>query len=163
MPRKTTPWHVVRPSTLHGTGVFAARDIPAETCILEYRGRRITPEEADERPSSDPNDPSHTFFFSLSCGLIIDGGQRGNDARWINHSCAPNCEARENDDGTRLYIYALRDIAAGEELFFDYALQVEGRKTKKLKEQYRCLCGAPECRGTMLALPRRSGKGKAQT
>jgi SET domain-containing protein len=160
MPSKTTPWHVVRPSTLHGKGVFAARDIPAETCILEYRGRRITPEEADERPSSDPNDPSHTFFFSLSSGLIIDGGQRGNDARWINHSCAPNCEARENDDGTRLYIYTLRDIAEGEELFFDYALQVDGRKTKKLKEQYRCLCGTPQCRGTMLApSKRRSQKG----
>jgi SET domain-containing protein len=157
MPSKTTPWHVVRPSTLHGKGVFAARDIPAETCILEYRGRRITPEEADERPSSDP---SHTFFFSLSSGLIIDGGQRGNDARWINHSCAPNCEARENDDGTRLYIYTLRDIAEGEELFFDYALQVDGRKTKKLKEQYRCLCGTPQCRGTMLApSKRRSQKG----
>ena len=136
--------------------MFAATDIPAETCVLEYRGMRITPEEADERPASNPDDPNHTFFFALSSGMIVDGGRRGNDARWINHSCEPNCEARENEEGSRLYIYSLRDIAKGEELYFDYALQIEGRKTKKLKEQYRCLCGTPSCRGTMLALPKRS-------
>ena|SRR5690554_2757440 len=152
---KTSRWYVVRRSPLHGKGVFAARDIPEETCILEYRGRRITAEEADELPSYDPDDPYHTFFFSLSSGKIIDGGQRGNAARWINHSCDPNCEARENEEGTRLYIYSLRDIAEGEELFFDYALEIEGRKTKKLKEQYRCLCGSENCRGTSLALPNR--------
>ncbi|MFA7669791.1 MAG: SET domain-containing protein-lysine N-methyltransferase [Burkholderiaceae bacterium] len=163
MSSKKISLHEVRPSGLHGTGVFAAVDIPAETCILEYRGRRITTEEADERPASSPDDPNHTFFFSLSSGKIIDGGQRGNDARWINHSCSPNCEARENEAGTRLYIYSLHDIPAGDELFFDYALEIEGRKTKKLREQYRCLCGAPECRGTMLALPkRRAAKKKEQ-
>lgn len=159
---KTSAWHIVRPSSLHGKGVFAARDIPAETCILEYKGRRITAEEADELPSYDADDPNHTFFFSLSSGKIIDGGQNGNAARWINHSCAPNCEARENEAGTRLWIYSLRDIAAGEELFFDYALEIEGRKTKKLKEQYRCLCGAPECRGTMLALPKKKSAKKKE-
>ena len=157
---KAPAWHVVRPSPLHGKGVFAACDIPEETCILEYRGRRITTEEADELPSYSPDDPNHTFFFSLSSGKIIDGGQRGNDARWINHSCEPNCEARENEAGTKLWIYSLRDIAEGEELFFDYALVIEGRKTKKLKEQYRCLCGAPSCRGTMLALPKRKSARK---
>ena len=163
MSRFRNPWHEVRPSSLHGNGVFAARDIPAETCILEYCGRRITPEEADARPSSNADDPNHTFYFFLSCGKIIDGGQRGNDARWINHSCSPNCEARENEAGTRLYIYSLRDIAQGEELFFDYALQVEGRKTKKLRDQYLCLCGSPECRGTMLALPKRRSARKTST
>lgn len=162
MSRKATVWHEVRPSELHGNGVFATRDIPAETCIVEYCGRRITQEEADERPSSNPDDPNHTFFFALSSGKIVDGGQRGNDARWINHSCAPNCEARENEAGTRLYIYSLRNIAQGEELFFDYALQIEGRKTKKVREQYLCLCGAPECRGTMLALPKRTRKKTPQ-
>ncbi len=158
MPRHTPKWYEVRPSCLHGKGVFAACDIPAETCIIEYRGRRITPEEADEMPASRPDDPNHTFFFSLSNGKIIDGGQRGNAARWINHSCSPNCEARENESGSRLYIYSLRDIAEGEELYFDYALQIEGRKTKKLREQYRCLCGSPDCRGTMLALPKKRSR-----
>ncbi|HZH56596.1 SET domain-containing protein-lysine N-methyltransferase [Yanghanlia caeni] len=162
MSRSKAPrWYVVRPSSLHGKGVFAARDIPAETCIIEYRGKRITPEEADELPSYSPEDPNHTFFFSLSNGKIIDGGQQGNAARWINHSCRPNCEARENETGSRLYIYSLRDIAAGEELVFDYALVIDGRITKKLREQYRCLCGAPECRGTMLALPKRKSKAKS--
>src|SRR5690625_1673157 len=104
-----TDWHVVKPSTLHGTGVFAARDIPAGTPILEYHGARISQEEADNMPSADPDDPFHTFFFSLSSGEIIDGAQGGNDARWINHSCEPNCEAQENDDGTRVYIVALQD------------------------------------------------------
>lgn len=153
MSRKATVWHEVRPSELHGTGVFAARDIPAETCILEYCGRRITQEEADARPSSNPDDPNHTFFFALSSGKIIDGGQRGNDARWINHGCAPNCEARENEAGTRVAIYALRDIPAGTELLYDYGLVIDEPLTRALKRNYRCRCGAPECRGTMLALP----------
>ena len=148
-----TPWHIVRPSTLHGTGVFAARNIRATTRIIEYTGKRITPEQADELHPTDPDDPFHTFFFTTSCGKVIDGGDKGNDARWINHSCAPNCEAQENAKGTRVYIVALRDIAAGEELFYDYGLVMDGRITKKLKRQYRCLCGAPTCRGTMLALP----------
>lgn len=147
-----TDWHVVKPSTLHGTGVFAARDIPAGTTIFEYHGARISQEEADNMPSADPDDPFHTFFFSLSSGEIIDGAQGGNDARWINHSCEPNCEAQENDDGTRVYIVALQDIAAGEELLYDYGLVIDEEMSDELQQQYRCLCGAPSCRGTMLTL-----------
>src|SRR5690606_30194902 len=97
-----TPWHIVKQSTLHGNGVFAARDIPAGTQIIEYRGKRITPEEADEMHPVNPDDPFHTFLFSLSSGKIIDGGQRGNDARWINHACAPNCETQENASGKKV-------------------------------------------------------------
>ncbi|MBV6272719.1 SET domain-containing protein-lysine N-methyltransferase [Alcaligenaceae bacterium CGII-47] len=147
-----TPWHVVRSSSLHGRGVFAATDIPAGTRILNYAGRRLTPEQADERWPVDPNDPYHTFYFALSSGKVIDGGQRGNDARWINHSCSPNCEARENAAETRVAIYALVDIASGAELTYDYGLFTEERMTRTLKQHYRCLCGTPECRGTMLAL-----------
>ncbi len=160
MTRTSEPWHIVKQSTLHGTGVFAARDIPAGTRILEYGGKRITPEEADALHPVNPDDPFHTFFFSLSSGKVIDGGNRGNDARWINHSCGPNCQAREGSSGKRVHIVALRDIAAGEELFYDYGLIMEGRITKKLKEQYKCLCGTDACRGTMLALPKR---GKPRT
>lgn len=149
---------MVRESPLHGKGVFAVRPIPAETTLLDYRGLRISPEEADARHPVNPDDPWHTFYFSLSSGMIIDGGRRGNDARWINHSCAPNCEARENTQGTRVFIVALRDIQPGEELFFDYGLVMEGRITRTLREAYRCLCGAPECRGTMLALPKRRSR-----
>lgn len=154
------PWHLVKQSSLHGTGVFAARDVPAGTQIMEYRGKRITPEEADTLHPVNPDDPFHTFFFSLSSGMIIDGGQRGNDARWINHSCSPNCEAQENASGKKVFIIALHDIPAGQELFYDYGLVIDARKTQKLRDQYRCLCGSDDCRGTMLTLPKR-GKARA--
>ena len=153
------PWHAVRVSTLHGTGVFAARDIPADTRILDYAGRRLTAAQADARWPVNPDDPYHTFYFALTSGQVIDGGQRGNDARWINHGCAPNCEARENEDGTRVAIYALRDIPAGTELLYDYGLVIDEPLTGELKRNYRCRCGAPDCRGTMLALPP-DAKGK---
>lgn len=153
MTRKTQPWHIVQQSPLHGNGVFAARDIPAGTRIIEYIGARITPEEADEKYPTNPDDPFHTFYFSLSCGKVIDGAQNGNDARWVNHSCSPNCETEENAAGTRVYVVALRDIAKGEELFYDYGLILDEEITPTLKDQYRCLCGSVNCRGTMLALP----------
>lgn len=153
-------WHIVKESTLHGMGVFAAVDIPKGTRIIEYGGKRITSERADELHPVNPEDPFHTFFFSLSSGNVIDGGDKGNDARWINHSCGPNCESQESTKGKRVYIVALQDIPAGAELFYDYGLVMEGRITKALRKQYQCLCGAPTCRGTMLALPKR---GKPRT
>ncbi|TFL14475.1 SET domain-containing protein-lysine N-methyltransferase [Pusillimonas caeni] len=160
MSKTKLPWHTVRRSPLHGNGVFAARDIPAGTRIIEYTGTRITPEQADERHPANPDDPFHTFYFSLSGGKVIDGGDKGNDARWINHSCAPNCETEENASGTRVYVMALRDIDEGEELFYDYGLVMEGKITKKLRAQYLCLCGSENCRGTMLALPEKKSTSK---
>jgi len=152
------PWHVVRRSKLHGNGVFAARKIPAGTRILEYGGERISAKEADRRHPTNPDDPFHTFFFSTTSGRVIDGGSRGNDARWINHACEPNCEAQEGSGGKRVYIIALRDLKRGEELFYDYGLVLDGKITKSLKEGYKCLCGAATCRGTMLALPEKKKK-----
>lgn len=151
-------WHVVKKSKTHGNGIFAARKIPEGTNILEYEGKRITHEEADELHPTNPDDPFHTFFFSLSCGKVIDGGQKGNDAKWFNHSCGPNCEAQENQKGTKVYIVALRDIKKGEELTYDYGLVLDGRITKKRRNEYKCLCGTPECRGTMLALKKKAAK-----
>lgn len=145
----TAPLHAVRNSRIHGRGVFAARKIPEGTRILEYGGERITWKEANRRENMKPADCYHTFFFSLESGKIIDGGSDGNDARWINHSCEPNCEAREEDG--RVYIYALRDIKRGEELNYDYGLIMEQRHTAALKRAYACLCGTPSCRGTLLA------------
>ena len=90
-------------------------------------------------------------MFSLDDGKrVIDANVGGNAARWINHSCAPNCETEETDSG-RVFIEAMRDIRRGEELHYDYCLIVDEKITKKLKRQYQCLCGAPKCRGTMLA------------
>ena len=161
MVTRRQPWHLVKASTLHGNGVFAARDIPAGTRILEYAGRRLTPEQADARHPVHPDDPFHTFFFSLSSGKVIDGGQRGNDSRWINHCCEPNCEGHENDTGTRVYIVAMRDIKADEELLYDYGLVIDEPITEELKQNYICLCGVPTCRGTMIALPESDNKREA--
>ena len=121
--------------------------------LAELKG--VKRREADRRKSSDPNDPNHTFFFSIMDGKkVIDANVGGNAARWINHSCAPNCESDEDDDTHRVYIKAVRNIKAGEELNYDYGLVIDEPYTKKLKMQYQCLCGAKNCRGTMLAKKR---------
>jgi SET domain-containing protein len=138
--------------------VFAARKIATGTRIIEYDGERITDKQAARRNGSDPDNPCHTFYFSLEDGRMIDGAVGGNDARWINHSCAPNCEARE--EGGRIFIHALRDIRRGEELNYDYGLIVAERHTPAVKRSYACLCGVDRCRSTMLA-PKRKRSTKA--
>ena len=80
---------------------------------------------------------------------MIDAKHGGNSSRWINHSCKPNCEADEQDG--RVFIKALRNIPAGEELFYDYGLIIDAPYTKKLLAEYPCWCGAKNCRGTLLA------------
>jgi hypothetical protein len=143
----------VRRSGVHGKGVFAVAPIAAGVTILEYTGDVITWKQAQRRHPHNPDDPNHTFFFHIDDKHVIDGGTGGNAAKWINHACGPNCEADETDDG-RVFIKALRDIEPGEELNYDYGLIVEGRVSKKLKKEYACRCGTPECRGTMLAKKR---------
>jgi SET domain-containing protein len=143
------PAYLVRNSPVHGRGVFATRKVPADTFLIEYEGARISEKEASRRHGTDPENPYHTFFFSLESGKLIDGGDNGNDARWINHACEPNCEAREEKG--RVYIYTLRDIKRGEEFNYDYGLILEERQTKALKKAYECRCGAKSCRHTMLA------------
>lgn len=155
-------WHVVKQSAVHGRGVFARRRIPAGTRILEYQGRRISADEADRRHPANPDDPFHTFFFVLSSGKVIDGNDQGNDARWINHSCEPNCESEEGAGGKRVYIKTVRDIVRGEELNYDYGLVMDSKVTKKDRRDYGCRCGSALCRGTMLALPdKKKKKAKA--
>lgn len=149
----------VRHSSVHGNGVFAARKIAAGARIIEYQGKRITEKQANKRFGQDPDNPFHTFFFSLENGKLIDGGDEGNDARWINHSCEPNCEAQEEKG--RVYIHALRDIARGEELNYDYGLVIDEKLTKQLKKDYACRCGSPSCRGTMLAVKKKKATKKA--
>ncbi len=148
------PKIVVRSSRIHGRGVYAGRRLAKGERIIEYKGEVISWREADRRPPSDPADPNHTFFFALDDHRhVIDAGVDGNAARWINHSCAPNCETTE-DDG-RVFIEALRDIRAGEELSYDYGLIIDERITPTLKKQHQCRCGTKDCRGTMLALRKR--------
>jgi SET domain-containing protein len=139
----------VRTSAIHGRGVFAARTIRKGTLIVEYRGQRTTWDIVNERPDTDPANPHHTFIFETSDGTVIDGGRRGNAARWINHSCAPNCKSFEDEQG-RVFIEARRTINAGDELTYDYRLSFDGRLTRKLRAAYVCLCGTPRCRGSLL-------------
>jgi SET domain-containing protein len=147
------PAFAVRSSKIHGNGVFARRKIPAGTRIIEYKGERISWKEALRREQLKAADSTHTFLFSLDDGRVIDGGSHGNDARWINHACEPNCEAREEDG--RVFIYALRDILRGEELNYNYALILDERHTPALKRAYECRCGSANCRKTMLARKRK--------
>ena len=143
----------VRRSAVHGRGVYAAQDIAAGDTLIEYVGEIISWEEAQARHPHDPANPNHTFYFHIDENRVIDALNGGNSSRWINHSCDPNCEADEQ--GGRIFIKALCDIAAGEELNYDYGLIIEERYTKKLKAEYPCWCGAATCRGTLLAPKRR--------
>ena len=149
MPAKVDKPYTVRRSAIHGRGVFATRAIRRGERIIEYKGQRVSWDVAMERPDSDPDDPAHTFLFELDDGRVIDARVRGNAARWINHSCAPNCETCEDDDG-RVYIEARRAIKPGEELSYDYKLIVDGKLTKKERASYTCRCGKPQCRGSLL-------------
>ena len=135
----------VRESAVHGRGVYATQFIPEGTRIIEYTGQRVSWERAPD----DENDP-HTFNFGLENGEVINPEVDGNNARWINHCCDPNCEAIEEDN--RIFIYAMRDIEAGDELFYDYAMEIDEPITEGSKRKFACHCGASNCRGTMLAL-----------
>jgi uncharacterized protein len=139
----------VRRSGVHGRGVYALRPLAEGETVIEYLGEVISWKEALRRHPTNPDDPNHTFFFHLDDRHVIDAGVGGNAARWINHACAPNCEADEQDG--RVFIKALRKIKAGEELFYDYGLSIDLRYTPKVKAEYACRCGAADCRGTMLA------------
>jgi uncharacterized protein len=148
--------YIVKASAMHGKGVFARSRIPAGERIIEYKGERISWGTALERAEAAGHPIGHTYFFSLADGRVIDGASRGNAARFINHSCEPNCEPLEHADG-RVHIYALRDIEKGEELSYYYALIYEGRHTAAVKRSFPCRCGAPSCSGTMLA-PKKAKK-----
>jgi uncharacterized protein len=146
----------VRNSNIHGRGVFASANIKKGTRILEYKGRRLTHKQAD-RIYAGGSETGHTFLFTLNDYFVIDANVGGNAARWINHSCGPNCESicEEDDDGypdrERVYIDAVRDIKAGEELGYSYFITLEEAHTARLKKVWECRCGSPKCTGTMLA------------
>lgn len=138
----------VRASGVHGKGVYATAPIRKGERIVEYTGKRVPWKIAMDQPAVDPDDPYHTFLFSLENGDVIDAGQGGNAARWINHSCAPNCETTE--EGDRIFVEAIRAIRPGDELFYDYLIVPAERRTKKLEREFACHCGSERCRGTML-------------
>jgi SET domain-containing protein len=137
----------VRNSGIHGLGVFATADIPAGVSIGRYTGRRYSAEQAAARDW----DATLTYVFGLSDGSMIDGASGGNATRHLNHSCEPNCQAYEmHPDRGRLWVQIETrvPIATGTELSIDYALNSDAGRP----EDFPCRCGAPSCRGTMLAV-----------
>ncbi len=140
----------VRKSGVHGKGVFAVQAIKRGERIIEYVGEIISWPEALKRHPHNPAEPNHTFYFHVDDKRVIDANVGGNASRWINHACRPNCKADQADDG-RVHIRALKNLKAGDELFYDYGLIINERYTPKLKKEYECRCGHFSCRGTMLA------------
>lgn len=139
----------VQSSDVHGKGVFAARHMAAGERVIEYVGEVISMAEAIARHPHDPQDPNHTFYFQLDDDRVIDAVREGNESKWINHSCRPNCEPEEVDG--RIYIQTRRPVFRGEELTFDYGLVSDEPLTEELQARYACRCGAAKCRDTMLA------------
>ncbi len=145
---KTQPYYAVRTSRIHGRGVFANKAIRKGTKVIEYTGPIVSREEADEIGAQTENGHSHTMLFQIDKERVINGNE-GGDARYINHSCDPNCEAVQYGD--KIFIESVKSIAKGTELVYDYHLQVPGKITDKVKKEYACFCGSPKCRGTQIA------------
>ena len=152
------PLFRVRRSRVHGRGVFATRRIARGTRVIEYLGDRVSHREANRRYALKPGDDNHTFLYIVDRGVVIDAGVDGNDARFINHGCEPNCESVTED--RRIFIEAIRTIQPGEELTYDYSIGRDKDDPPNVDEIWACHCGASECRGTML-WPARRGAGQA--
>ena len=150
-------YFAIRRSGVHGKGAFALRPIRKGTRLVEYVGESISPKESDLRYDDTNVKNHHTFLFSVDNRKVIDATYGGNESRFINHSCDPNCEAVIED--RRVYIEAVRTIRPGEELAYDYNYERTPKTTKADEKLYACRCGSPECRGTILSakvtLPRK--------
>jgi uncharacterized protein len=150
----------VRNSPIHGYGVFARRRIRKGSNVVEYLGDRVSHDEADSRyAGKDPHD-SHTFLFTVDRRTVIDGGSNGNEARFINHACEPNCESTILN--RRVFIQAVRTIQPGEELAYDYLIQRDPGDYPNVDRIFACRCSAARCRGSMLE-PRKTVKKKSRT
>ncbi|HMH29943.1 MAG TPA: SET domain-containing protein-lysine N-methyltransferase [Steroidobacteraceae bacterium] len=140
--------------------MFALRRIRKGTNIIEYLGERVSHELADARyEDKDPLD-GHTFLFTVDGKTVIDAGVDGNEARFVNHGCDPNCQTVQTD--ARIFIEAIRTIRPGEELAYDYRIQRDADDPANVDAVFRCLCGAKNCRGSMLvARPKKRAKTRA--
>lgn len=149
---------LVRNSNVHGRGVFATRRIEKGERIIEYLGERVSHDEADRRYESKEENDSHTFLFIVDSKTVIDAGTDGNDARFFNHSCDPNCESVV--EKRRVFIEALRSIEPGEEMTYDYQIYRDHDDPENIDEVFACRCGFANCRGTMLWPPEPKKKKK---
>ena len=133
-----------RSSEIHGTGVYAVKEIPTGKRIIEYLGERIDKEESERRATAQMEVAEKTgdaavYIFTLNKKWDLDGNVPWNTARLLNHSCDPNCEAWIEEK--QIFLYSLRDIEEGEELTFDYGFDIENYK------DHPCLCGSDNCVG----------------
>jgi SET domain-containing protein len=148
----------IRASHIQGLGAFALRRIPKGARVGEYVGERISQKEADRRYDDAAMDRHHTFLFTVTSRTVIDAAVGGNDTRFINHSCAPNCEAVIEDG--RVFIEALRTIPVGTELSYDYAYERARDAGPEDEALYPCRWGASTCRGTILAPAKPARRGR---
>ena len=148
------PYFELRTSPIQGTGAFATRTIRKGTRIIEYLGQRISWRTADKRYDDEKMNRHHTFLFTVDDRTCIDAAVNGNEARFINHSCDPNCEAI--NDRKRIFIEATKTIPAGTELVYDYQYERTDDHSEDDEKFYKCRCGSSRCRGTILA-PKSSG------
>ena len=158
-PRPPYPF-TIRRSAIQGRGAFATRRIKKGERIIEYTGERVSNAEADKRYDDERMRRHHTYLFTLTQRTVVDGGAGGNESRFINHSCDPNCEAVIEDG--RIWIEALRPIEKGEELAYDYKYERVGADDEGDEKKYPCQCGASNCRGTIL-LPKKKRKRSRST
>ncbi len=147
------PMIEVRHSRIHGHGVFALRRIRKGTHIIEYLGERISHREADSRYLDKGSQDNHTFLFTVDAKIVIDAGVDGNEARYNNHGCDPNCQSV--CIGRRVFIEAIRTIQGGEELAYDYQIQRDPDDAPDVDQVFACRCGVANCRGSMLEAPRK--------
>lgn len=152
---------IVRYSRIQGRGAFATRRIREGQRIIEYIGRRISAKQADRTYPENGNKRHHTFLFTVGKNIVIDAKFNFNKARFINHSCAPNCDAVE-DDG-RIYLEAMKNIQPGVELTYDYSFETDGPLTDEDRRMYPCHCGTARCRGSILKPKRKRHKNKASS
>lgn len=140
----------VNDSMVEGRGVFAKRSIPKGSRIIEYQGKRVN--KKDLISDMVAGKTSLRYVMNLSETVAIDGERNGNDSRFINHSCEPNCTVYFFDD--KPFIYALREISEGEELSFDYQLGTDDKdlNPELKKELFPCNCGSAKCRGTLFSI-----------
>jgi SET domain-containing protein len=152
-PGPVNEWLELRRSPIHGLGGFARRDIPKGTRIVEYTGEKITNAEADRRYDDDHMRRHHTFLFILNSKTCLDAAFMGNEARFLNHSCDPNCEAVI--ERGHIWIDAIRRIPEGTELLYDYQYEDDPEYTEDDLRFYVCRCGASNCRGTIVKTRRK--------
>jgi SET domain-containing protein len=156
LPPCDNEWFELRGSLIQGLGAFAKKDIPRGTRLIEYIGEKISYAESDKRYPDTRDERHHTFLFTLNSKWIIDAAFGGNESRFINHSCEPNCDAYI--ERGHIWIESIKRIPAGTELAYDYQYEYLDEYTEEDLKFYSCRCGSAKCRGTIVAPKKKKKK-----